>query len=60
MYVCVWAYKVDEGHKYSGVLRGCVCGCLYYWLCCQGLWVLWCEQSSKKIHEELSGHEDKV
>mmetsp|Transcript_21654 Transcript_21654/g.29816 ORF Transcript_21654/g.29816 Transcript_21654/m.29816 type:complete len:144 (+) Transcript_21654:227-658(+) len=52
--------KVDEMHKCSGALRGCVSGCLYYWLCCQGLRLLWCETSSAHIHKEIAITTDEV
>ena len=41
-------YHVYEGYGCGGPFIGCILGCFSYWICCCGLYKLWCSRSSTK------------
>ena len=41
-------YHVYEEFSFGGPFIGCVVGCFTYWICCCGLYKLWCSRSSNK------------
>lgn len=52
-------YRVVETDPYCGTCRGCVWGCLKYWLCLKGLRTLWLEQSSADLKASLDVDEER-
>ena len=55
------ALDVKEELGTVGPCVGCLCGCLKYWLACQGCWKMWCGKSAadreQTIREaEMSEH----
>jgi calpain-15 len=45
--------NTHEEHGMFGPVLGCVGGCLTYWLCCCGLYKLWCSRDSTElIHKD--------
>jgi hypothetical protein len=42
------SYHVYEGAGFGGPCLGCIVGCFTYWICCCGLYKLWCSRSSRK------------
>ena len=43
---------VYEGASFFGPFIGCVVGCFTYWVCCCGLYKLWCSRPSSKTFVE--------
>ena len=41
-------YHVYEEFSFFGPVLGCVVGCFTYWICCCGLYKLWCSRTSNK------------
>jgi hypothetical protein len=51
-------YRVVEKDAYCGTCRGCVWGCVKYWLCMKGLRMLWFEQTSAELKASLDGDQE--
>ena len=41
-------YHVYEEFSFGGPFIGCIIGCMTYWICCCGLYKLWCSRTSNK------------
>ena len=48
---------VYEGASFLGPMIGCIVGCFTYWVCCCGLFKLWCSRPSNKTF--IAGVEEK-
>ena len=53
--VCVKTRGMDdlvlhthEEYRWCGPFVGCLLGCMWYWLCCCGLYKLWCGRKSEQ------------
>ena len=47
------ALDVKEEMGAVGPCVGCLCGCLKYWLACQGCWKMWCGKSAADREETI-------
>ena len=52
-------YKVVEHDACLGTCRGCVWGCLKYWLCCKGIQYLCFTKSSEEVMYKMQHSSDE-